>query len=346
MRRVDIDAVIAGIVPGIRKLVSDADIAARAFVSDALKSVLSRVTSVEEQIKNLPTAKDGAPGEKGADGTNGKDAEPVDIAQIVAEVLEQIPIPKDGTPGEKGIDGISGKDGEPGERGTDGVDGKDGQNGADGAPGEKGADGESVSSADVIRDVEPLIKQLIEAIPAPKDGEAGPQGDRGEKGVDGANGRDGTDGKSITLDDIAPMMENALTKALLDFERRATDVLLRSVENMPKPKDGRDAFQLEDIEIALGEDDRTLTLAFTRDGARIERSVTLPTLKDAGVFKDGRAYTRGDGCTFGGSFWIAQKDAPIGKPGDEGSDWRLAVKSGRHGKDGRMLPALPDKVKL
>jgi hypothetical protein len=45
-------------------------------------------------------------------------------------------------------------------------------------------------------------------------------------------------------------------------------------------------------------------------------------------------YRKGDGVTWGGSFWIAQKDAPEGRPGLS-DDWRLAVKKGRDGRDGR-----------
>ena len=44
-------------------------------------------------------------------------------------------------------------------------------------------------------------------------------------------------------------------------------------------------------------------------------------------------YAKGDGVTFGGSLFIAQTDAPAGKP-EETPDWRLAVKRGREGKPG------------
>lgn len=47
----------------------------------------------------------------------------------------------------------------------------------------------------------------------------------------------------------------------------------------------------------------------------------------------GGSYEQGDGVTFAGSFWIAQKDTSS-KPG-ESSDWRLAVKRGQDGRDGR-----------
>jgi hypothetical protein len=54
-----------------------------------------------------------------------------------------------------------------------------------------------------------------------------------------------------------------------------------------------------------------------------------------GVFVEGE-FRQGDSVTFGGSLWVAQKDGPSGRPGEPDSDgWKLAVKKGRDGKDGR-----------
>jgi hypothetical protein len=55
---------------------------------------------------------------------------------------------------------------------------------------------------------------------------------------------------------------------------------------------------------------------------------------DRGVFKDGTEYDKGDGVTWGGSFWIAQRDTQS-KPDAGNGDWRLAVKKGRDGKDAK-----------
>lgn len=87
---------------------------------------------------------------------------------------------------------------------------------------------------------------------------------------------------------------------------------------------------VDDIDLELKDDGRTVL--FTFDGKDIKHSfeIAFPTVIDRGVFKDG-TYERGDGVTFGGSFWIAQKDTTE-KPGT-GDDWRLAVKKGRDGKD-------------
>lgn len=202
------------------------------------------------------------------------------------------------------------------EKGDPGADGKDGRD---------GVDGKSVTIEEVI----PILREWFDAIPRPKDGK------------DGKDGRDGTDGKSITLEDVQPILENAVTKWALEFERRAQDTLQRAIDRMPAPKDGRDgkdgangrdAFQLEDIELSVADDDRTLTLAFVREGARVERSIRLNHPIYRGIWTDG-AYEKGDCVTFGGSLFIAKRDTDS-KPETDDS-WQLAVKRGRDGRDGQ-----------
>jgi integrin beta 3 len=197
-----------------------------------------------------------------------------------------------GKDGEKGADGLNGKDGR---------DGKDGIDGKDGAPGKDGKDGLN--------------------------------------GKDGEPGRPGVDGKSVTLEDVRTYLDAELATWALGFERRAQDVLQRAIDKIPAPKDGRDGqngkdgrdgLGVEDFDIAL--DGRDLTVTITRGEFTKSRTIRIPALLDAGVFRDGTAYEKGDCVSFGGSAWIAQKDAPEGKPGVS-SDWRLAVKKGRDGKD-------------
>ena len=53
---------------------------------------------------------------------------------------------------------------------------------------------------------------------------------------------------------------------------------------------------------------------------------------DVGVWKEGTAYSQGDGVTFGGNFFVAKVDTTIKPPAD---DWRLAVRAGRDGRDWR-----------
>jgi hypothetical protein len=72
-----------------------------------------------------------------------------------------------------------------------------------------------------------------------------------------------------------------------------------------------------------------------KDGSPIEGGTwRFPVVIDCGVFKETETYEAGDGVTRDGSFWIAQDDAPKGRPGTEKSGWRLAVKRGDVGKTG------------
>jgi hypothetical protein len=190
--------------------------------------------------------------------------------------------------GEKGVDG------------RDGIDGKDGRDGIgiagkDGAPGRDGADG-----------------------------------------LHGKDGRDGIDGKSVTADQVREMFLDMYqvhqAQWALDFERRAQDILQRSIDRIERPrdgkdgKDGRDGLGVEDFTLSI--DGRDVTATIKRGDFVKSHTVRIPALLDRGVFKEIADYQQGDGVTWGGSFWISQKDAPEGKPGS-GPDWRLAVRAGR-----------------
>ena len=201
-----------------------------------------------------------------------------------------------------------------------------------GKDGRDGADGKSVTVDEVLpvlcESVMDTLRLWFDEMPRPRDG------------IDGKDGKDGVDGKSITLEDVQPILENAVTKWALEFERRAQDTLQRAIDRMPAPKDGRDgkdgangrdAFQLEDIELSVADDDRTLTLAFVREGARVERSIRLNHPIYRGIWKEG-AYEKGDCVTFGGSAFIATRET-TSKPETDDS-WKLCVKRGRDGKDG------------
>jgi hypothetical protein len=189
-----------------------------------------------------------------------------------------------------------------GDTGKDGVDGKDGRDGIDG-----------------------------------KDGRDGIDGINGKDGRDGINGKDGAagkDGKGVTVDDFRQMFEAEHAKWALEFERRANDKLQNAIEAIPRPKDGVDGMSIEDM-FVTHDGDGNITIGFARGELKREFVVPVPRFKDKGVFREGDAYRAGDGATWAGSFWIAQKDNPEGKPDSGNGHWRLAVKRGRDGKDSK-----------
>jgi integrin beta 3 len=303
-------------------------------------STLSQRIDAVEQMRAVP----GPRGEKGDQGERG---EP-------------------GPQGEKGERGESGERGEKGEAGHKGDPGERGEKGADGKPGERGADGKSVTADEVMPTLLDEVRKTLDAWPRPKDGADGKPGERGadgksvtadevmptlldevrktldawprpKDGADGKPGERGADGKSVTLDDVMPILDAAVSKWALEFERRAQDTLQRAIDNMPKPrdgKDGRDGLSLEDINLGY-DGDRTITMRLVSGDVVKERSITVPVVIDRGVYQSDRTYQRCDGVTHRGSFWIAQRDGATAVPGANNDEWRLAVKSGRDGRDGK-----------
>lgn len=121
--------------------------------------------------------------------------------------------------------------------------------------------------------------------------------------------------------------DSRVSEYLLDVERRTLETIQKAADKIPAPKDGVDGFGLEDLTFSDDGDGR-LTFRFERGDLVKEHTMRLPRFVDRGVFRETEAYQKGDGVTWGGSFFIAQKDDPQGKPG-QSNDWRLAVKKGR-----------------
>jgi hypothetical protein len=175
---------------------------------------------------------------------------------------------------------------------------------------------------------------------------AGVPGKDGEPGKGGEPGRDGKDGKSLTVEDIAPLLDGMIAKAMLDLERRAQDILQRAVDRLPPPKDGRDGMagkDGKDGQDGVGFDDMfveddgqgNITLQYVRGDIVKGFRVRLPCIIDRGVYREETTYQKMDAVSYGGSLWLAQTDKPAGRPMDGSKDWRLAVKKGRDGRDGK-----------
>lgn len=211
-------------------------------------------------------------------------------------------------------------------------------------PPQKGEDGKSVT----LEDVKPILEDMVKAIEIPVP-DIAPLESRIEAAIKAIpEPKDGKDGESVTAKEVAEEMEGHFAKWALDFERKADLVLQKAVDKLRQPedgKDGRDAFPLEDFAINLSEDGRTVEISLGAGEKMIQRSLKIPAILDRGVYRKEHAYERGDGVTYGGSFWIAQKDAPEGVPGGS-EDWRLAVKRGRDGRESVKIERSKPTVKL
>jgi hypothetical protein len=162
-------------------------------------------------------------------------------------------------------------------------------------------------------------------------------------------------GKSVTVDDVAPLIRNEVAKSVADavaaippakdgvgaagavIDRSGSLVLTLSDGKMVDlgrvdGKDGLDGTSPEDMAVELLPDGRTVRFVFVKGEKEFAFQVPFPVVLDRGVFKEGTAYEHGDAVTFGGSLWIAQR-ATGEKPEGNNTGWRLAVKKGRDGRD-------------
>lgn len=158
MKKSDIEAVVRGVLDAVKET-----------IQATKQDIGARFEALEQRAP--------VPGPKGDAGQNGRDAEPLDTAAIVAEVVKQIPTPKDGAPGKDGAKGDAGPAGDLGPKG------------------EPGADGKSVTIEELIPALMPILKSMqaewaldferraqavfqkaIDAIPIPKDGKDGVDG--------------------------------------------------------------------------------------------------------------------------------------------------------------------------
>jgi integrin beta 3 len=183
--------------------------------------------------------------------------------------------------------------------GQDGIDGRDGLQGEKGDPGQ---DGLGIAELLINREGQ-LVATFTDG--RTKDvgaviGRDGVDGQKGETGPAGDPGADGVDG--------------------------------RPGEKGASGQDGIDGLGFDDLRLEY-DGERGLCLVFERGEEVREHQFRIPALIDRGVWKAGQFET-GDVVSQGGSLWIAQR-ATDKQPGHDNSDWRLSVKRGRDGKDGK-----------
>lgn len=198
----------------------------------------------------------------------------------------------------------------------------------------KAEDGTSVTADDVRPLVDELVSKAVAALPAPEKGK--------DADMEVLKSHVGELVKGIapavplpvpSVEEIAGTFERRFSDLTLSWERQARDTFEKAADRMPKPKDGVNALPLESFDLALADDGRTVTVKMQAGETVVEKSVKIAAVIDRDTFKHDGNYEKGDGVSYGGSFWIAKCDAPKGVPGSGETDWRCAVKKGRDGKD-------------
>lgn len=205
-----------------------------------------------------------------------------------------------------------------------------------------GEPGTSVTADDVAPLIAEEVARAVGAIPAPKDGESVPIEDvqrMVEEAVTKAMSavsapREGEPGRDALQIELQPEIDLDRAYARGTYAKHAGG-LWRAFE-ATKGMHGWECVVDGIAELRVDQTGREFTLvARTSSGSEVSKSIKVAALVDKGVFKAGDDYEAGDGVTWGGSFFIAQKDAPIGHPGEPGCDgWRLAVKRGRDSAKG------------
>lgn len=134
---------------------------------------------------------------------------------------------------------------------------------------------------------------------------------------------------------MAPVVRDTIAKSLGPIVNRLVALEAREpLQGEPGKdgNDGRDGFKLEDFDVRVLEDDRTIEFSFKSGEHQHIATLKWPTMLYRGVFKEGSRYERGDTVTWGGSLWHCDEPT-TSKPGDE--HWTLASKKGRDGKDAK-----------
>ena len=255
------------------------------------------------------------------------------------------------SPGEKGEKGEPGKDG---AAGAPGPDGATGERGPPGEKGEKGRDGIGIASVeaedgksfDIVLDNGHRIEVQLPPGVKGDDGERGQKGEPGEKGADGRDGRDGRDGepgRDATQIEILPGVDptKSYPRGTHAIHRGGTIRAFKATAPLAECADlepaGWQVVQCGVAEVicSTSDDGRMMTRCeVLTDGRRIESKSYTPAMIYRDIWRDDGEYAKGDAVTRDGSIWVLQADVARGKPGDEGSGWRLAVKRGRDGLKG------------
>ncbi len=241
---------------------------------------------------------------------------------------------------------------------------RDGRDGVDGKYGEKGDPGEPGKSV-TVDEVRLLVDEAVAAIPRiVQDGkDATPEQIAAavEKVLE--TWERPKDGESVTVEQLRPVVEEAVAKRVADIPTpkdgvglagmlidRDGELVATLTDGTTKKlgpvvgKDGDPGIGFDDLDVV--DDATTMTMRFKRGEQVKEFILAKPTLADCyrGVWKSG-PHRKGDAVTWGGSLWIAQADTDAKPEADD--SWKLAVKRGRDGRDLRPTePQPPKPVKL
>lgn len=299
------------------KTLSDSFNKSLAIFHEELKSVVDAVLVLEDKISEIKKLSP-LVGEKGDKGENGLNATDEQVMAAVAKYFSDNPV-KHGVDGKDGKDGVDGKDADP-------VDIK--------SIALELANNSSIKTVVDLSAAEAVgeyfqhnpVKHGIDG----KDGANGKDGERGEKGDAGQ------DGKSITLEDVSMIMETAVSKAMLELERRTNDTITKAIERIPVPKDGKDG--RDGVAPFVTEFDGVRTLTVKNLAGEVVKLHKLAVPVHRGYWRNGMTFEKGDIVTEMGSAWIAVRDTDVRPDIKAVEDWCILARAGRNGDNAMISP--------
>lgn len=175
------------------------------------------------------------------------------------------------------------------------------------------------------------------------------------------------DGKSLTADDIAPLLRKEVERAvaglpapkdglgvagaMIDRDGALQITLTNGhVKNLGKVvgDDGEDGLSLDTFELEYLPESHEIQLKATAAGRVKELRYPAGGIRPAGYWREGTKAVAGEAWVHDGSLWIAIKSTPT-KPAAGMDDWIIAARKGRDGERGAKgtdgAPPAPIKLR-
>lgn len=288
-----------------------------AAIREAVAPLEKRIDELQSQLKVAPNFEEMVQEEvkkrlaEIPEPKNGKDADMDAVRQMVSEAVAALPAPKDGKPGEHG-------------------------------------------KSLTLDDVRPLLDDAIVRLRKDADDAIAEPLQLAEKArnkllEDLGALRQPEDGKSVTVDDVAPLIRGEIEKAvaaipapkdglgvagaMIDRDG-ALQITLTNGEvkslGLVVGKDGNDGLSLDGFELEYLPDSHEIQLKATAAGRVKELRYPAGGIRPAGYWREGTKALPGEAWVHDGSTWFA-KTATASKPESRSEDWIIAARKGRDG---------------
>ncbi|WP_368655399.1 hypothetical protein ABRY94_11750 [Castellaniella ginsengisoli] len=171
------------------------------------------------------------------------------------------------------------------------------------------------------------------------------------------------DGKSVTMEDVRPMIEDQIKQAvaaiptpkdgvglagmLIDRDGNLLATMTNGEVKNLGPVEGKDGASLESLDIEYDAQEHEIILRASAAGKTKELRYPAGGIRHKGYWRDGFRAKAGESWTHDGSSWVAMKDTED-KPSTHSPDWVMSARKGRDGEDGKrvVVQADPGPIKV